>query len=381
VAVNGWVCPISRLAVAGLTVTDATAAGVTVIAAVPVLPSDAAVIVADPGDNAVTKPADDTVAIPGALLLQVTVRPLSTSPSSALRVADSAWVCPTPIEVVAGATVTVATGSATTVTVAVADLPSEAAVMTADPVATAVTSPALVTVATPGVPLVQVTTRPIRADPDASLGMAVKEWVCPITKLALGGVTSTEATGAPDTVTAAVAVFPSIAAVITAEPMAFAVTTPADVTEATDGLLLVQVAGPLFRTLPEASRGVALNVVVPPTIRLADEGETETEATATGETVTFEESAAPSIWATMLALPGVTAVTTPVDETLAMEGRVEVHDGVRPRTGSPSESCAVALRVRVVPTTRLATAGNTATVATSDPVTVTVQVADLPSTV
>src|SRR5436190_1469948 len=72
-----WVPPTRTLADAGLTVTEATGTVVTVIAAVPLLPSLVAVIVADPASTAVTRPVALTVATPGALLAQFTERPSS----------------------------------------------------------------------------------------------------------------------------------------------------------------------------------------------------------------------------------------------------------------------------------------------------------------
>src|SRR5258708_39538155 len=64
------------LAVAGLTVTDATGTTATVIAAVPLRPSLVAVIVALPAATPVTSPLAETVATPAALLDQLTARPV-----------------------------------------------------------------------------------------------------------------------------------------------------------------------------------------------------------------------------------------------------------------------------------------------------------------
>ena len=68
------------LAVVGATVTEATGAGgtVTVIAAVPLLPSLVAVTVAEPAATPVTTPLDDTVAMPVLELDHATARPVST---------------------------------------------------------------------------------------------------------------------------------------------------------------------------------------------------------------------------------------------------------------------------------------------------------------
>ena len=83
------------LAVAGLTTTDATGTSPTVTVAVPLFPSLVAVSVAVPAATPVTRPVADTEAIPGALLVQVTGRPVSVFPAESLAVAASWTVCPT----------------------------------------------------------------------------------------------------------------------------------------------------------------------------------------------------------------------------------------------------------------------------------------------
>src|SRR5439155_1201366 len=75
------VWPTCTVAVAGLTVTDATGTVVTVIAAVPLFPSLVAVSVAAPTATPVACPAPFTVATAGLLLDQVTVRPPSGLPN------------------------------------------------------------------------------------------------------------------------------------------------------------------------------------------------------------------------------------------------------------------------------------------------------------
>src|SRR5437773_530683 len=69
------VWPTGTVAVVGLTVTDATGTVVTVIVAVPLCPSEVAVIVTDPAATPVTNPRARTVATDVLLLPQVTVRP------------------------------------------------------------------------------------------------------------------------------------------------------------------------------------------------------------------------------------------------------------------------------------------------------------------
>src|SRR5438067_8000041 len=74
------------------------------------------------------------------------------------------------------------------------------------------------TVATDVLLLDQVTARPERAAPFASLGGAVSGTVGPPWTVAVAGVTSTDATGMLVTVIDAVPLLPSLVAVIVAEP-------------------------------------------------------------------------------------------------------------------------------------------------------------------
>src|SRR6266545_2388688 len=167
----------------------------TVTTAVPVLPSLVAVIVAEPVATAVSRPLVFTFATAGALLVHVTERPVNTFPLASLSVAVSCCVAPGFWLTVAGLSDTDATG-AITVTFATPLSPSLVAVIVAEPVVTAVSRPLLLTVATVGVLLVQVTERPVTTFPVASLSVAVNCCVPPIIWLTLPGVTVTDATGA-----------------------------------------------------------------------------------------------------------------------------------------------------------------------------------------
>src|SRR5438477_160148 len=140
--------------------------------------------------------------------------------------------------------------------------PSLVAVIVADPGVTPETSPALLTVATDVLLLDQVTVRPESAAPFASLGVAVSCTVWPAWTVAVGGVTSTDATGTLVTVIDAVPLFPSLVAVIVAEPGVTPETSPALLTVATEVLLLDQVTS-LHDALPIfASLGVAVSWTV-----------------------------------------------------------------------------------------------------------------------
>ena len=81
------------------------------------------------------------------------------------------------------------------------------------------------------------------------------------------------------TVMLAVALFPSLAAVIVAVPAAIPVTTPFPSTDAMLELDDVQVIVRPASALPLASRGVALSVVVLPMVTSPDDGERSIELT------------------------------------------------------------------------------------------------------
>ncbi len=104
--------------------------------------------------------------------------------------------------------------------------PSLVAVIVANPTAMPVTRPLPFTVATARVAARPSHTRPASALPLASRGVAVSCTVCPAATLADAGLTLTDATGANVTVTAAVPLFPSLVAVIVADPALTPVTSP-----------------------------------------------------------------------------------------------------------------------------------------------------------
>src|SRR2546428_1436038 len=171
-------------------------AGVTVTAAVPFLPSLVAVIVAAPAATPVTSPLPFTVATAGLSLAHVTVRPASGVPFASSGVAVSWTVNPACTEGAGGLTITDATGTKITVTAAVPLWPSLVAVMVAAPAATPVTRPLPLTVATAGLPLAHVTTRPTSRLPLASFSVARSCTVPPTETDGLAGPTLTDATGA-----------------------------------------------------------------------------------------------------------------------------------------------------------------------------------------
>src|SRR5439155_603759 len=109
VAVSCTVCPTVRLAVAGEIATEATGTVVTVSAAVLLLPSLVAVIVAEPAVTPATRPLPLMVATLVLLPVHVTIRPVSVPPAKSFGVAVSCNVCATRMLPVAGEIVTEAT--------------------------------------------------------------------------------------------------------------------------------------------------------------------------------------------------------------------------------------------------------------------------------
>ena len=160
VAVSCTVCPVCTLAVAGLTLTDATGTIVTDTVAEPLCPSLVAVIVAEPAAAAVTTPVPLTAATAALLLAQVIARPASVLPFPSLSVATRETAPPTVTVTELGATLTEATGrgaGSTTVTAAESRLLPLVARMTSPPAARPRTTPAALTVARAVFALAQVT--------------------------------------------------------------------------------------------------------------------------------------------------------------------------------------------------------------------------------
>jgi len=252
----------------------------------------------------------------------VTVRPVSVFPFASFVVAVSCVDAPAWMVAVSGATVTDATGACTTVTVVVPFFPSLVAVMVACPMAfavsTAVVAPFDDTVATDSLLLNHSTLRPLSAFPLASFGVAVSVIWSPIVTDGFAGEMSMLATATEATLIVAKPVCPPLLAEMTAEPWAFAVTSPLPDTDATPSLLLDHVTVRPVSALPFASFGVADSCFVSPTFRFAELGSTSTDATGTACTVIVAWPLLPSLVAVIVAVPCATPVTTPEDETRAM---------------------------------------------------------------
>src|SRR5689334_7000669 len=154
--------------------TTVALAPVTVTADVPLWPSLVAVIVTGPpAATPVTSPLLLTLAVVLSLDCHVITRPANGLPFASFGVAVSWTEPPTATLAVGGVTVTEATGTDVTVIPEVPLRPSLVAVMVAVPATFAVTRPVLLTVATPVVFEDQVTGRPVKMLPFASLRVAV----------------------------------------------------------------------------------------------------------------------------------------------------------------------------------------------------------------
>jgi len=198
--------------------------------------------------------------------------------------------------------------------------------------------------------------------------------------LAVVGAIATEFTGATVTVTLVVPLLPSLVAVIVADPAATAVMTPAD-TVATEAALVDHVTTRSVTTVPLASFTVSVGVAVCEMTRAKLGGDSVTLPTGIAVTVTVEDPLFPSAVAVIVAVPPATPVTTPDDDTVAVDALLVPHVIGRFVTTVPFSSFTVAVNVVVCVATTLAVAGATVTVPTGTGVTVTPIVPLLPSLV
>src|SRR5437762_423999 len=181
---------------------------------------------------------------------------------------------------------------------------------------------------------------------------------------------------------AAVPLWPSLVAVIVAEPATFAVTSPVPVTVATGVLLLDHATGRPVSTVPFASFRVAVSCCVCPTGTLADAGLTVTDATGTPLTVMLAVPLCPSLVAVIVTgPPAATPLTSPLPFTLAIALLLDCQVITRPVKGLPLASRGVAVSCTVCPIATVPELGVTVTAATGATVTVTLAVPLCPSLV
>src|SRR5207302_1079800 len=168
----------------------------------------------------------------------------------------------------------------------------------------------------------------------------------------------------PVTVTTAAPLWPSLVAVIVADPAAAPVTSPLADTVATAQALDVQATARPVSTLPAASLSVAVSCAAPPTSMTAVTGLITTDATGTFATLIAAEPLCPSLVAVIVTAPAATPVTSPLADTVAIAGFELVHVSARPVSTFPAASLGVALSCVVPPTKTFAVAGLTVTDAT-----------------
>jgi len=236
-----------------------------------------------------------------------------------------------------GATVTDATGPGVTFRVALPDFPSLVAVIVVVPTSNPVATPDADTVATAVLLDVQVTVRPESDStlPFASLRVGVNVAVDPLAIVVVDGATVTVATGTGVTVTIDEPDCPSLVAVTVAVPGTTPKTNPDEVTVATGVLLELHATGRLVTTVPFTSFTVAVSVVFVPDTMLIDAGATLTLPTGGTRTVRVDDPDLPSLVAVMVAVPGVTPVTTPEDDTVATAVLLDVQATTRSVTTVP----------------------------------------------
>ena len=254
---------------------------VMVTCALPLFPSDVAVMVAVPGFTPVASPvAPVTDAVAGSEDVQVTARPRRTLSSSSRSVAVSTRVVAAAVVEVAGVTATLFTGTSTGVTCAEADFPSMVAVTaTGPPGVPPVMSPWALTETMPALALDQVTGRPVISRSCASKARAVSVLVRPTPTVAVAGSTATRATGTGWMERLADPSFPRTAAYTLTEPLARAVTNPVALTVATAGSPLRHCMEPTSPTWPAHEKAPACISNESPIFTVAVVGRTSIRAT------------------------------------------------------------------------------------------------------
>jgi len=141
----------------------------------------------------------------------------------------------------------------------VPDFVSHVAVIVTLPFATPVTTPVELTVALDGSLVPQVIVRPASAFPLASFGVATNTAVAPAFTLNVAGLTETLATATGVIVAALVPTLPSEVALIAAVPAAIPVTSPDELTVATELFELDHVTTLPVSVFPRESLAVAVS--------------------------------------------------------------------------------------------------------------------------
>lgn len=246
-----------------------------------------------------------------------------------------------------------------TATEAVPDALPLIAVIVAVPPPTAVTTPVAETVATPVLLLLHVIGASGITVPDASFAVAVSDTLSPMASVLRDGPTVIDATGGGRTTMVAVPGFPSLVAVIVADPAATPVTKPLASTLAMLGELLDQVNVRLASGLCWASNAAAVSCTVPERTMVSSGGETDTDDTGGGSTLIVAMPDAPPALAAIFTCPAATPVTTPAPETVAMDALPVFQNTCCPATTCPPGLMTVACSVIDPPTATLSVSGDT----------------------
>src|SRR5688572_28350421 len=269
--------------------TGAAVGALTVSDAEPDVPSLETMIPAGPPPAAVTGRDELTFATVVSRLYQLRTRPVSVLFEASFSVAVACVVWPTLSEGVASETVMFATGASgvgfTDVSTP-ADFPSTVAVSLVHPDAIAVATPALLTVATVGFALDQVTARPLRTLPFASRACALTLPVLPAVSESEVGFTRTDATGTLVTDADAVAESWPLVAVMVVVPIEIPCSKPDALTLATVGAEEDQVIDCPLITDPFWSSTRAVSCDCWPTRTFGAFGEIEMEVAVAPDTLT-----------------------------------------------------------------------------------------------
>jgi hypothetical protein len=166
--------------------------------------------------------------------------------------------------------------------VAVPDLPSLVATIVVFPTETPVTNPEAETVAIFESDDVHAIVRPVNVRSSASCAIAVSCLVAPISTIAELGFTVTRDTGTGSTVRVAVAVLPSLVALISAVPTTIGVTTPVFEIVAFDWSDELHSTALPVSTFPDASVVSAFSCNVEPSPTVGVAGIIATRATGIG---------------------------------------------------------------------------------------------------
>jgi hypothetical protein len=222
-----------------------------------------------------------------------------------------------------------------------------------------------------GAPDVQTTGRCGNVAPPASSATALTRDVAPTSNVVVSGEIRTAATGDGDTTIVAVPTCASLVTVTVATPGEDAVTVPSLATCATATLLLRNVIARPANNVPLASVICTTSRTVCPTVSAACEGDTITDPTGRGVTRILAVAVRSALVALIVDTPGAIPSTTPVEDTVAIVGVLELHMATRSPSTAPASSLETARSCVDCPTVIVSLTGVIWTLATGTGDTVT----------